>query len=87
MRLVDADKLNIVMMDFDDRPSFMCVLEEDLNDAPTVDAEQVVRCKDCRSAFVNEEHERKPLICGLTRMCGTTDPMWFCADGKRRQED
>lgn len=47
------------------------------------DFEKVVRCKDCEHSFINDEHELKPLICGLTKMCGTTNPMWFCADGEK----
>ena len=49
-----------------------------------VDLQAVVRCKDCVYAFINNHHESKPLLCALTKMCGTTDPMWFCADGERR---
>lgn len=44
----------------------------------------VVRCKDCRYARINENHPNKPLICRLTKMCGTTNPEWYCADGERR---
>ena len=51
---------------------------------PTVDAVPVVRCKDCSHAIINENHPNKPLICCLTRMCGTTKPEWFCADGERK---
>ena len=39
MRLIDAEMPNHVLIDFDDRPSCMCVLDEDIYDAPTVDAE------------------------------------------------
>lgn len=48
MRLIDADKLNI----YDVSPAYgMCVMgvtQEDIDDAPTVDAEPVIRCKDCK---------------------------------------
>ena len=47
------------------------------------DFEYVVKCKDCKHAMVNENHPDKPLICCLTKMCGTTSPDWFCADGER----
>lgn len=49
-------------------------------------SEEVVRCKDCRYARINESHPNKPLICRLTKMCGTTPPEWFCADGERRSD-
>ena len=51
------------------------------------DIVEVVRCKDCKSAHVNEKHPNKPLICGLTRMCGSVDPEWYCWQGKRRTNE
>lgn len=52
-----------------------------INDAPTVDAEPVVRCKDCkhweRDTFFQD---------GWCRGKRQGDPNWFCADGKRREE-
>ena len=52
--------------------------------SPTVDAEPVVRCKDCEYAHVNENHPSKPLICGMTLMCGTTEPENYCWQGVKR---
>ena len=52
--------------------------------APTIDAVEVVRCKDCKHAIINHNHIDKPLICCLTKMVGTTDPDWFCAAGERK---
>ena len=43
----------------------------------------IVRCKECRHSFINENHPQKPRICGLTKMCGTTKDDWYCADGER----
>ena len=57
------------------------------NDGILAAAEELVRCKDCKYAFVNEHHPNKPLICGRTKMCGTTYPDWFCADGARQEEE
>ena len=51
------------------------------------DLMRVIKCKDCKHAIVNENHPDKPLICCLTKMCGTTAPDWFCADGERRDDD
>ena len=53
----------------------------------TADLVEVVRCKDCKHAHINEHHKDKPLICCMTKMCGTTEPMWFCADGERRDKN
>ena len=46
---------------------------------------ELVRCKECRHSFINENHPQKPRICGLTKKCGTTKDDWFCADGERRE--
>ncbi len=46
----------------------------------------LVRCKECRHSFINENHPQKSRICGLTKMCGTTKDDWFCADGEREGE-
>ena len=43
-----------------------------IEQAHTVDAVEVVRCKDCKHAEINDNHPNKPLICFKTRMCGTT---------------
>ena len=47
---------------------------------------ELVRCKECRHSFINENHPQKPRICGLTKKCGTTKDDWFCADGERREQ-
>ena len=53
-----------------------------IGNSPSID---IVRCKECRHSFINENHPQKPRICGLTKMCGTTKDDWFCADGERRE--
>jgi hypothetical protein len=89
MRLIDADALENICAknSITDKVTVgeKTVLQH-LKDAPTIDAVPVVRCKECKYAMVNEHHPNKPLICGMTRMCGTTPPEWFCADGERRSE-
>ena len=56
-----------------DRGTALSVLEE-LDAAPTVDAVEVVRCKDCKYF--------------KTRLCENEDNYddWFCADGERKSE-
>lgn len=44
-----------------------------IDDAPTIDAVEVVRCKDCKFYYANG---------GDTCI---TEPDWFCADGERRE--
>lgn len=85
-RLIDANAFlnswHDWLHDESDKRLFIHLVE----DAPTIDAVEVVRCKDCKYAIVNENHIDKPLICCLTKMVGTTDEDWFCADGKRRMD-
>lgn len=59
--------------------------KQDITDVIMPLSESIIRCKDCKHAFINSHHEAKPLICGYTRMCGTTEPNWFCADGERKE--
>lgn len=53
---------------------------------PSAESE-IIRCKDCKHMIINEKHEAKPMICCFTKMCGTTEPDWFCADGERRDDE
>lgn len=61
--------------------SFVDVLE----DAPAVDAVEVVRCKDCVHYVVEEEYEEYgcECCCGLTQ----PEPFDFCRYGERRADD
>lgn len=49
---------------------------------PAVDAVEVVRCRDCKHTTRSKVSPEK-IICCLTKMCGTVDPDFFCADGER----
>ena len=51
-------------------------------DAPAVDAVEVVRCRDCKHTTRSKGSPEK-IICCLTKMCGTVAPDYFCADGER----
>ena len=52
-------------------------VQSDLKWMPTIDAVEVVRCKDCKHWWLPEE------ICDRNRTI--TSGSWFCADGERRQ--
>lgn len=90
MRLIDADNLYITV--FGVHPygyKIRGVHEDDLNDAETIDAVPVVRCKDCKYRFtslcpthsVEYDIENEPeVIFGLD---GNDD---FCSFGKRERE-
>ena len=60
--------------------AFMDALKQE----PAVDAVEVVRCKDCKYAGINENHPKKPLLCYMTRMCGRVNPNWYCWQGERK---
>lgn len=77
MRLIDADKLPLD------------IEREDVEDAPTVDAVEVVRCKDCK---YGDTYEMGVPLDGSVR-CNLHDDgyeihdtLWFCADGERKTE-
>ena len=72
-------------------------MREYLEDAPTADVVEVVRCKDCKHRIVNEHYGEKGYM-KLKAICDkdTGDPFelgrnaeddeWFCADAERRTE-
>ena len=79
MRLIDADALKgrFVHGRYDD----VYISEKEVQDAPTVDAVQVVRCKDCRHKC--GEHDGY-ICCDKNRW---HEPDWFCADGERKKNE
>ena len=54
----------------------------EIETSPTVDAVEVVRCEDCKHTTRSKVSPEK-IICCLTKMCGTVDQDYFCADGER----
>lgn len=84
MRLIDADelkkKLFVFDMEFHDghHQKYYVYKEKDVDDAPTIDAVPVVRCKDCA----------KREYCRTTNVWATVpDDDWFCADAERRSDE
>lgn len=86
MRLIDADKFEVyaysnTSLDFD--AGVLSVLEK-LDAAPTVDAVEVVRCKDCEYSYESIGY----FICSHGVCCECiVQPDFYCAEGKRRDED
>ena len=86
MRLIDADKFEAysythTSLDFD--AGVLSVLEK-LDAAPTVDAVEVVRCKDCEHSYESIGY----FICSHGVCCECiVQPDFYCAEGKRRDED
>lgn len=57
-----------------------------LNDAPAVDAEPVVRCRECKYGIASKFRKKEPImmICTHTNMFPTrTDVDFFCAYGEK----
>lgn len=53
-----------------------------IEDAPTVDAVTVVRCKDCK--WWNTEWKHEDGECYCYKIDQWTAPQFYCADGERR---
>ena len=57
-----------------------------LKDAPTVDAVEVVRCKDCKFATAHPfEVNSQNLVCTKPINWRTVEPGHFCSYGERRE--
>ena len=84
MRLIDADAAKLTANDY---VMFRCKLGglvdvvEFLNDKPTVDAVEVVRCKDCIYSY--EEFGFIHCTFGPYGDCKVPS-QFYCAEGKRR---
>lgn len=88
MRLIDADALGVGRCSKDVLPAAYCVgwngLIELIENAPTIDAVPVVRCKDCKFGdWDSEPHDA--MVCMRTK-----DGFWrsgndFCSFGERKE--
>lgn len=83
-RLIDLDEI---------KPMFFPSYEMDgldvvryLNTMPTVDAEEVVRCKDCVFCHYNSSNETYKCST-MNGMYRTVEPNEFCAYGERKIDD
>ena len=88
MRLIDADTLDMYECLRSYYGDAWRDAQKAIDDAPTVDAVEVVRCKDCKY-YLNSNEK-----CGLvdTRLrFYETDKVWtedcFCAWGERREDE
>ena len=84
-RLIDANKLRKDILDlpncyngFSDTYDKAMIIDL-IDEQPTVDAVEVVRCKNCEYYLPDE-----PTICELT-MCGASDE-GFCAWAERKKD-
>lgn len=86
IRLISADKLKQDVLDwkncyngFSDTYDKAMIIDE-IDAQPTVDAEPIVRCKDCKRRL-------KDGRCGdLTPLWGAFEDDFYCAMGERKDE-
>jgi hypothetical protein len=87
-RLIDANELqrNIDCCDIDTYDD-MCTIAEQIKDAPTVDAVEVVHCCDCQNctAFQQFADSEVLLFCEKWKGHPLVDPTDFCSYGERRE--
>ena len=77
MRIIDADAL-MPNAEYKGKNDF--VSAQDIANAPTIDAVQVVRCSECK-------HYDGQICCNPTFSYGAAVPDdWFCAGGDRRDD-
>ena len=81
MRLIDADALKENMF-FHEIDNESYAEEKDIDNTPTIDAVQVVRCKDCK---FHEQEEPGMVYCSAT-VAGWVEENWFCKGGERRED-
>lgn len=87
MRLIDADDLGVWRSSRDVAPAAYCAgwngLLNLIENAPTVDAVVVTRCKDCAHKERATVNEKGFLICPASGMEITPDD--FCSYGKPKE--
>ena len=94
MRLIDADRLSENIYDnipapYEDsreaKEECLCAIEE----APTIDAVPVVRCKDCMHYLIVDEFEGgKRYMCKVNRFSyiNSDGDMHYCSYGEREED-
>jgi hypothetical protein len=84
-RLIDADEAYKVLTDYYHIRTEIQhkALKEAMERVPTVDAVEVVRCKDCKFGEYDEDFPNQ-YYCPNWGCAFRSD--WFCADGERRED-
>lgn len=80
MRPIDADALKEKI-----NTTFWSEIGAIIDNAPTIDAVKVVRCKDCEASRVYGKTTQW-LACDSVKEGQATDPDGYCYWGKRREE-
>lgn len=61
-------------------------VKAELEEAPTIDAEEVVRCKDCIHAKEITQYGCSECVRHCEKLKIVTSPEWFCAEGRKKDE-
>lgn len=90
MRLIDADAFVQWLLRLHGIVSKNYIAQM-LDETPTVDAEPVVRCKDCEHSYEDIVYVGGVATCGRCCSYGTccdspVDDDFFCRDGKRKED-
>lgn len=98
MRLIDAKQLVMHLSDYalqespwwgangyGNKDAYEAIEEciKAVEEAPTVEAVEVVRCKDCKHCYVDGENVRYN-VCDLNHNKVQADD-WFCADAEKKE--
>lgn len=81
MRLIDADTIHatITNASYDGHDDYAKMLILDfIDDAPTIDAVPVVKCKDCRWYETSRRNYPECIL-----HCEVVEPDYFCASGEK----
>ena len=69
-------------------------VEQFLEEAPTIDAEPVVRCRDCKwygtyqlTKYGEYDKRYKPTVCVKGEYSIMRNEDWYCADGERKDDE
>lgn len=89
MRLIDADALFVDASFFNDEldRAERFYSEEQIKNAPTVDAVEVVRCKDCKNWDTTWQNDYAPNYHYCPMIDGTRRNDFYCADAERRTDE
>ena len=89
MRLIDADALREIWVSLQGHDFEPSSFVYSIDNAPTIDAVQVVRCGECRHGITAHGISDGWVFCSkpYTERGNTMHrDDWFCADGERRME-
>lgn len=85
MRLIDAYKVRCDRDDFDTYADYIKAFDA-INEAPTVDAVPVIRCKDCKHTEIEEDGD---IVCTFWDFCGCEHSVLehgYCDRAERKEE-